>query len=88
MDLRDRTPYKKTAIFNVKNVPKAILKRHNTKEGVWGRLVILSGSLVFIDLEKNEEFVLKKGEFHIIEPTKWHRLVLIDNPEFYIEFFK
>ncbi len=88
MDLSDKTPYKKTPIFNAKNVPKAILDRHNTKEGIWGKLVVVSGTLKFIDLEKGSEFILGKGQFQIIEPTKWHRLELIDNPEFYIEFFK
>jgi tellurite methyltransferase len=88
MDLSDKTPYKKTPIFNKKNVPKAILEKHNTKEGVWGKLVVVSGTLKFIDLEKDEEVVLDKGEFQIIEPTKWHKVVLIDNVEFFIEFYK
>ena len=88
MDLSDKTPYKKTPIFNAKNAPKAILEKHNTKEGVWGKLVVISGTLKFIDLENDKEVVLVEGEFQIIEPTKWHKLVLIDNPEFYIEFFK
>lgn len=88
MDLSDKTPYKKTPIFNAKNVPKAILEKHNTKEGVWGKLVVVSGSLKFIDIDKGEEVILIKGKQQIIEPTKWHKIVLIDNPEFYIEFFK
>lgn len=88
MDLTNKTPYKKTPIFNAQNVPKAILEKHNTKEGVWGKLVVLSGTLKFVDLENGKELVLGKGEFQIIEPTKWHKLILIENPEFYIEFFK
>lgn len=49
--------------------------------------MVVSGTLKFIDLEKDSEVVLRKGQFQIIEPTKWHKLELIDNPEFYIEFF-
>ena len=45
MDLSDKTPYKKTPIFNAKNVPKAILEKHNTKEGVWGKLIVNKGRL-------------------------------------------
>jgi len=88
MDFSNKTPYKKTPIFNAKNVPKTILEKHNTAEGVWGKLVIVSGTLKFVDLETDEVFILNEGEFKIIEPTKWHKLILIDDPQFYIEFYK
>jgi len=88
MDLSDKTSYKKTPIFNAKNVPKAILEKHNTKEGVWGKLIVIKGRIKFLDLEKESEVILETGEFQIIEPTKWHKVVLIDDVEFFIEFYK
>lgn len=50
--------------------------------------MVISGTLKFVDLETDEGILIGEGEFKIIEPTKWHKLVLIDNPEFYIEFYK
>ena len=35
------TAYKKTSEFDEASVPKALLKTHQTKEGVWGKIVIL-----------------------------------------------
>jgi len=39
------SPYKKTPEFTELAVPKGLLKDHRTKEGVWGKIVILEGNL-------------------------------------------
>lgn len=40
-------PYKTMPVWTAQSIPKAFLEKHNTKEGTWAKLTILSGSLVF-----------------------------------------
>lgn len=41
------TAYKRTATFTEKSIPAELLKSHNTKAGVWGKIVILELNLWF-----------------------------------------
>ncbi len=43
-------PYKTMPVWTAQSIPKAFLEKHNTKEGTWAKLTILSGSLVFYQL--------------------------------------
>lgn len=66
-------PYKKTRRFTAADVPDALLKRHNTKEGTWGKIIVEGGSLrytIFGDgVAGEQEFLLRSGEPPgIIEP--------------------
>ena len=33
-------PYKRTPVFEQHSVPAGLLKRHSTKAGVWGKIVV------------------------------------------------
>jgi tellurite resistance-related uncharacterized protein len=35
--------YKKTPEFDETSIPKGLLKAHQTKDGVWGKIVVLEG---------------------------------------------
>ncbi len=41
------TAYKKTPEFDELSVPKGLLNAHQTKVGVWGKIVILEGQLQY-----------------------------------------
>ena len=41
------SPYKRTPEFNETTVPSGLLKAHQTKEDVWGKIVILEGKLQY-----------------------------------------
>ena len=65
--------YKKTRRFTAADVPDALLKRHNTKEGTWGKIIVEGGSLrytIFGDgVVGEQEFILRAVEPPgIIEP--------------------
>ena len=83
------TPYKQTAVFNGATVPAGLLRSHNTKQGVWARIVVLEGTLIYRILEPMiEEIELTPLRFGIVEPTVKHEVVLLAGARFYVEFHR
>lgn len=82
--------YKRTDTFDKASVPKGFLHEHNTKAGVWGKLIVESGSLVYVitELNEEEELVVNAGEFAVIAPEQKHHLYVDDDVRFYVEFYK
>jgi tellurite resistance-related uncharacterized protein len=86
---QDVSAYKKTPIFSQDTVPKGLLKDHNTKEGVWGVIVILEGELEYTILEPETEVViLNKGLHGVVEPTILHHIKPVGDVSFYVEFYR
>ena len=83
------TPYKQTATFDEVTVPTGLLHSHSTKEGVWAKIVVLEGALIYRILEPTvEEIELTPLQFGIVEPTVKHELVLSKGARFYVEFHR
>jgi tellurite resistance-related uncharacterized protein len=81
--------YKRTAEFTSSSVPSGLLHRHSTKAGVWGRIVVLEGTLTYRILEPEiEEVVLSAGDCGVIEPTIEHEVVPHSGVRFYVEFYR
>ena len=84
----DAVSYKRTAEFTSSTVPSGLLHGHRTKEGVWGRIVVLEGTLTYRILEPEiEEVVLSAGDCGVIEPTIEHEVVPHGGVRFYVEFY-
>ena len=65
--------YKKTPEFTQATVPHGLLKAHQTKEGTWGKIVVVSGQLNYRILEPEfEELVLSQEKHGVVEPTMLH----------------
>ena len=85
----DAVPYKRTAEFTSSSVPRGLLRSHSTKEGAWGKIVVLEGTLTYRILEPEiEEVVLSAGDCGVIEPTIEHEVVPHGGVRFYVEFFR
>jgi len=83
------TAYKQTLEFTQKTVPAGLLHAHRTKEGVWGKLIVLDGSITYRILEpEREEWVLTAGQYGVIEPTVLHEVVPHDGVRFFVEFHR
>ena len=81
--------YKKTPEFNESTVPAGLLKDHNTKEGVWGKIVILEGELEYtINEPEKEVLVLSKNFYGVVEPTVLHHIKPLGAVRFYVEFYR
>lgn len=81
--------YKKTPEFTEKNIPKGLLNDHNTKEGVWGKIVILEGKLEYTIQEPEVEVIeLSPDMFGVVEPTIKHYVKPLGLVRFFVEFYR
>ncbi|NJN76713.1 MAG: DUF1971 domain-containing protein [Synechococcaceae cyanobacterium RL_1_2] len=86
---RQVLPYKRTPDFTLSSLPTGLQQSHNTKAGVWGKIVILAGSVRYRILEPElEELLLTPDRYGIIEPTIKHEVIPDDRARFYVEFYR
>ena len=82
-------PYKRTPEFSDLTVPTGLLKSHNTKAGVWAKIIVLAGTLTYRILEPVvEEIELSTERFGVVEPTIKHEVVPQQGVRFYVEFHR
>jgi len=80
-------PYASSAVFTSTSVPKNLLNAHATKDGVWGRLNILEGTVQYFLQGQSEPLaILHKNDSWIIFPTELHFIQPSKEAEFQIEF--
>lgn len=72
--------------FDPASVPDALLADHRTAAGVYGRLVVLAGDLVFVNA--TGEVRLAKGDSQVVLPEESHRVIPGEHMQFEIEFYK
>ncbi len=83
------TAYKKTPEFTEDTVPAGLLNDHTTKEGVWGKIVILSGQLEYTIQEPEVEVIeLSPSKWGVVEPTILHHIKPLGSVNFYVEFYR
>ena len=81
--------YKNTPEFNEESIPSGLLNEHNTKESVWGKIVVLEGELQYtINEPEKEVIILKPNIFGVVEPTVPHSVKPLGNVRFYVVFYK
>lgn len=79
--------YKQTPTFTEKTVPAGLLSAHTTKDGVWAKIIVLEGELLYRILEPElEEIVLSADRFGVIEPQIEHSVQPLGNVRFLVEF--
>jgi tellurite resistance-related uncharacterized protein len=62
---------------------------HSTKEGAWGKIVVLEGVLTYRILEPTiEEVLLSPEHCGIIEPMIMHEVLPHGGARFYVEFYR
>jgi tellurite resistance-related uncharacterized protein len=82
-------PYKSTAVFDERSVPRGLLARHTTKPGVWARIRVLEGELTFRELEPALRVsVLAPGRDGIAAPEAPHAIELRGPVRFLVEFLR
>lgn len=82
------TAYKKTPIFTEQSVPAGLLNDHQTKQGIWGKIVVLEGELLYIISNPEERHVLGVENFGVVEPTVIHQVKPLGEVSFYVEFYR
>ena len=82
-------PYKRTPEFTESTVPAGLLRSHDTKDGVWGKIVVLEGTLLYRILEPEvEEILLSSNRWGVVEPTVRHEVGPSAGARFYVEFHR
>lgn len=82
-------PYKKTPEFTEATVPAGLLKDHQTKDTVWGKIVVLEGNLEYTIIEPELQVLqLSEGHHGVVEPTILHHVTPIGKVRFYVEFYR
>jgi tellurite resistance-related uncharacterized protein len=82
-------PYKRTPEFTAETIPDGLRGAHRTKAGVWGKIVVLEGSLRYRILEPSvEEHLLSPSVHGVVEPTVPHQVEPLGAVRFYVEFHK
>ena len=82
-------PYKRTDIFDENSVPQGLLKNHNTKVNIWGKINVIEGKLLYV-IQSNpvEEIELYPEKVGIVEPEVKHFVKPIGPVKFFVEFLK
>jgi tellurite resistance-related uncharacterized protein len=56
-------------MFDEHTVPAALLHEHRTKDGIWGRIVVVAGAVLYRVLEpESAEYTLTPGDDGIAQP--------------------
>lgn len=75
--------------FSQETVPSGLLRDHKVADGVWGRLVVRSGSLGFVFQDSADNAVeLTAGDSIVIPPGRLHHVVPHGPVRFVVEFHR
>ena len=80
--------YKRTPEFDESSIPTGLLNNHQTKEGVWGKIVVLSGKLLYTIQDPFEEILLDSNKYGVVEPTVLHQVKPMGQVSFFVEFYQ
>ena len=85
----DLEAYRRTPTFDQGTIPSGLLRRHTTKAGVWGRIHVLEGELLYRVLEpKPSEERLTPGHDGVVEPEVPHEVEPVGPVRFFVEFLR
>jgi tellurite methyltransferase len=86
---RNIKPYQRTEEYTDTTVPPGLEIPHNTKAGVWARICVLEGRLLYRILDgPEEEHTLVPGTDGIVEPQIDHQIVVAEPVRFSVEFLR
>ncbi|WP_207764839.1 DUF1971 domain-containing protein [Hyphococcus luteus] len=81
--------YGGTPVFTEKTVPAKLTRAHDTKPGVWGKLVVIDGALDYVIPGPPEERMrIEGGDFAIIEPEIEHYVTPRGAVSFRVDFYR
>lgn len=81
--------YRRTPEFDEDSVPDVWLSPHSTKRGVWAKIIVLEGRLLYtIRDDPREEVYLDADHFGVVAPRTSHMVKPVGKVRFYIEFYR
>ena len=81
--------YRRTPEFDASSIPDGLRRDHATKAGVWGRIRVLEGALVYrVAGPAPEEHVLTPARPGVVEPEVEHEVEPLGEVRFFVEFLR
>lgn len=78
-----------TPTFTEASTPRGLRGAHAVADGVWGRLVVESGSLGFVFEDTPEDVrTVRAGDYQVIPPNRLHHVVIDGSVRFVVEFHR
>ena len=76
-----------TDVVDNTNVPAGLLRAHRVADGVWGNIVVHTGTVTFIfDDEPDHPITARAGDSVAIPPARQHHVELDEPATFAVEF--
>lgn len=83
------THVRTTDVFDADTVPAGLLRAHRVADGVWGRLVVLDGTVRFLfEDEPDQPIIVGPDQAVTIPPGRLHHVELGQPARFVIEFHR
>lgn len=78
-----------TDVFDEHTHPGGLLRAHKVADGVWGRLVVHTGSLRFVFEDRADQpLIVSAGDAVVIPPARQHHVEFDGPVTFAIEFHR
>jgi tellurite resistance-related uncharacterized protein len=77
-----------TSVFTESSVPAGLLATHRVASGVWGRLVVSSGAVLFRFEDDQDGNVIGAPGSMVIPPNRPHHLEILGPVRFVVEFHR
>ncbi len=86
----DMLEYKRTPEFTASTVPPGLLRNHSTKAGIWGRILVLEGKLLYtVRHPVTQTFELSPDKPPgIVVPEMAHHVLPVDQVRFCVAFYR
>ncbi|MEZ5598209.1 MAG: DUF1971 domain-containing protein [Pseudomonadales bacterium] len=84
----DCEAYKRTPTFTETTIPAGLLRRHSTKAGVWGKIVVEEGSLLYRALEPQLLEVELTPDARGGAARQAHEVAPLGSVRFHVEFYR
>lgn len=82
-------PFHRSPVFDESTAPQTLQNAHQTKEGIWGMIVVVEGQLLYRILEPVvEELTLTVYRPGIVEPQTRHEVEPVGAVRFYIQLYR
>ena len=82
------TAYRRTPVFDQASTPKALLRDHATKAGVWGLIRVLDGRMELTTADAPDPDILDPDTPGVVRPEQRHRVTPLGAVRFYVEFYR
>ena len=78
-------PRRRTRTFTAATMPAGLSRAHLTT--VWAELVVLAGSVLFVEEDAQRRIQAGPGDRVLIVPGAYHHVEPSEDAEFYVEFY-